>query len=722
MRGLESVVVALVGFSTIGCAHDLESVPLPCDDKQSCPQGSVCRNNRCVVGDAGAAREASADGPLADLGQDAPTLDRGADVGGDKALPDAPPDSKAGDAPLVDLPAQDAAKPDLPAPDLPAPDAKIPDAPSPDAPAPDAKVPDAKVPDAAPKPAPTGLCSDDKWCFENPLPHGNGYSNVWAHSPTNVFAVSGGVVTHYDGAKTRVIKSGLKSTLYDVWGTSPTEVFVCGTLGVVLKYDGATWTPLNTGFSGTLYSVWGTSGANLYAVGYSGKVLRYTGLYWNTEKTPTTATADLKSIWGSGPTDIHAVGDKGTALRYDGKDWKETNPPTTSMIHDVWGSGPTNVFIAADHSTGNYLRFNGTSWSTPAPAVSKTKSIYGIWGSGHTNVYAAGVYSFMARYNGTSWSDHTPGAYLHFRGISGSGAKFVALAGDRDGVLLKFVDGKYYGHMHDNVYGFPLWAVWGSGPSDIYAGGDKMLHHDGKSWKVMANSPPHPVYAIWGSDPTTVFAAGTGKDFSRRVGNKWVQVPKGTSNTMYAIWGTSATNVYMVGDSGTMVRIQGTGISAVVPVSSGHKYSAVWGTGPTNVYVVGKGGVIVHFNGAKWTQIKNFTTTTTADLTGIWGSSHSDIFVVGTSVAIHHNGSTWRVDASTFMGCDAQGGVWGSGPTNVFAPCYNGTVRRHRGKVHGGTKQWEIMTAWGKINDIWGNGTTDVWTVGPGGKILHYKP
>ncbi len=709
MRGMQ-VAAALVGLITAGCAHDLESVDPPCDDRQSCQPGKVCQNGRCVVADAAAPLEASTDGPVKDLGGDAPP---------DKTLPDAPVDVVTPKEAPVDQPAQDAAKPDL---DQMAVDLPVPDAP-PDQKVPDAAIPDAAIPDAAPKTTPTGLCSKDKWCHENPIPHSTGYSSVWAHSPTNVFAVANKLITHYDGKKVSVVHTSA-TTLHDVWGTSPSDVYACGITGSVLKYDGSKWTSISMATSaGTLNAIWGTSGTNLYAAGAQGKVFRYSGLYWGTETIPTTATAPLNAIWGSGAKDIYAVGEKGTALRYNGKEWKKLTPPTTSStIHDVWGSGPTNVFFAVSHSKGNYLRFDGNYWSSPA-AVDKTKTIYSFWGSGPTNVYAAGVFSFLARFNGSSWSNHTPGAYLHFKGISGSGAGFVVLAGDRDGVLLKF-DGKYFAHMHDNVWGNPLWAVWGSSPTDIYAGGDnKMLHNDGKSWKAMSSDPAHSVYAIWGSDPTTVFAAGTGSHFSRLVGGKWVKVLKGTTKAMYGIWGTSATNVYMVGNGGTVIRIQAAGVSASVPYNNGHSYVDVWGTGPTNVYVVGKQGVIVHTDGTTWSQIKKFTTATmTADLSGIWGSSHSNIFVVGSHVAIHHDGTDWRVDTSGFVGCNALGGAWGSGPSDVFAPCSNGVVRHYVGKVHGGTKQWEVMDGWGPNNGVWGSGPSAVWMVGPGGRILSYKP
>lgn len=98
------------------------------------------------------------------------------------------------DASKADTSKADAPKPDAPKPDAPKSDMiSKPDVPAQDLLVPDSLALDQKVPDATiPKPTFSGLCSKDKWCFVNPLPQGNGYMGVWAHGPTDVFAVSGG--------------------------------------------------------------------------------------------------------------------------------------------------------------------------------------------------------------------------------------------------------------------------------------------------------------------------------------------------------------------------------------------------------------------------------------------------------------------------------------------------------------------------------------------------
>ena len=52
----------------------------------------------------------------------------------------------------------------------------------------------------------------------------------------------------------------------------------------------------------------------------------------------------------------------------------------------------------------------------------------------------------------------------------------------------------------------------------------------------------------------------------------------------------------------------------------------VFGFGPDDVWSVGVGGGAVHWDGSSWEVLATGTTT---DLWGIWGTSPSDLWVVG---------------------------------------------------------------------------------------------
>jgi hypothetical protein len=58
-------------------------------------------------------------------------------------------------------------------------------------------------------------------------------------------------------------------------------------------------------------------------------------------------------------------------------------------------------------------------------------------------------------------------------------------------------------------------GVWGLGPSDVYAVGSMggrggILHYDGQSWSLVAQTTSMAVNAIWGASSSDVFVAGQG--------------------------------------------------------------------------------------------------------------------------------------------------------------------------------------------------------------------
>ena len=61
-------------------------------------------------------------------------------------------------------------------------------------------------------------------------------------------------------------------------------------------------------------------------------------------------------------------------------------------------------------------------------------------------------------------------------------------------------------------------------------------------------------------------------------------------------------------------------------------YKGVWGTSATDVFVVGSYGTVARYDGNAW---REETSGTTATLYGVWGTSSSDVFAVGSR-------SSWR--------------------------------------------------------------------------------
>jgi hypothetical protein len=152
------------------------------------------------------------------------------------------------------------------------------------------------------------------------------------------------------------------------------------------------------------------------------------------------------------------------------------------------------------------------------------------------------------------------------------------------------------------------------------------------------------------------------------------------------------------------------------PLPQGNWLDGVWGSSPSDVFAVGSDGTILHFDGAVWSGM---TSGSTANLVGVFGASPSDVVVVGNDwAALHYDGVSWS--AMTTM--DAPGwalnGVWGSADTDIFAvglegsqyPLGLGVIAHYDGV------SWSAMDAGTAapscLNAVWGSSHSDVFAVG----------
>ena len=168
---------------------------------------------------------------------------------------------------------------------------------------------------------------------------------IWGSSKSNIYAVgvtwpSG--ILHYDGSKWNQEISGVE--LQSIWGSDYNDIFAVGGDmggggGTIVHYDGFTWSIMECpgidefGNKPYLYDVWGSSGSDVYAVGSGGAIIHYDGVEWSLIKT----SSYLARVWGSGPNDAFAVGvrDAATILHYDGTSWSSMDIEGARSLHGV---------------------------------------------------------------------------------------------------------------------------------------------------------------------------------------------------------------------------------------------------------------------------------------------------------------------------------------------------------------------------------------------------
>jgi hypothetical protein len=184
--------------------------------------------------------------------------------------------------------------------------------------------------------------------------------------------------------------------------------------------------------------------------------------------------------------------------------------------------------------------------------------------------------------------------------------------------------------------------VWGSYEADVFAVGEQgyILHYNGSGWSRMSSDTKERLEGVWGTSPYDVFAVGFEGTILHYDGNAWSTMDSGITEDLWGVWGSSPSDVYAAGkvwgNSSSDVFILG-GVEGTVLHYDGNAWSPISvysNIYPDSLWVWGsRAYTILHYNGDTWAAM---IIGTTEDIRDVWGSSSSDVFVVGGSGTILH--------------------------------------------------------------------------------------
>jgi len=243
--------------------------------------------------------------------------------------------------------------------------------------------------------------------------------DVWGSSATDVWAVgSNGAIVHYDGTRWSRALDSVSYFFRGVWGSGPTDIWAVGFLSlnntapVIFHYDGTGWAR-DASVADTLpwpplSDVWGTSASNVWAVGYGGWISRFDGSRWIDASVGSAFYSER--IWGTSATDVWTVGPQ-TVMHYDGIGWSSQSVSvlTARQLSAGWGARQDDQWAAGSTEKG-FLHFDGSRWSSVVPEDATSAMIYGMWGVTPSRIWAVsrtgtsgpGVGAIW-QYNGTQW-------------------------------------------------------------------------------------------------------------------------------------------------------------------------------------------------------------------------------------------------------------------------------------------------------------------------------
>ena len=332
-----------------------------------------------------------------------------------------------------------------------------------------------------------------------------------------------------DTAGTWALKSIASGTIADVAALPSGKAFAVGKAGLLLTRQGDNWMQSKAFGAFDAYALHLTDDNDGWAVGSAGLVSHWNGTTW--EVTPAGTGKTLRAVWASAADDVWAVGLLGTAIHYDGQAWTAAELPGDKAGLDlfaVWGRSAKEIYAAG--VGGVVLRWDGVAWQSISEPV--TATLRALWGSKPSDIWAVGAEAAIYHYGGGAWAPVAIEPYP----IPGQDEPYVVES--------------------------TLYAVWGSGPVDVWAAGapDKngagvLVHWDGKAWTYVPalQDESRTVRSLWGWQKNQMLIGGTAGMLYNFDGGEVTSIDAGSIATFFGIcpYGKDA---LLVGSMGTVLR------------------------------------------------------------------------------------------------------------------------------------------------------------------------
>ena len=248
-----------------------------------------------------------------------------------------------------------------------------------------------------------------------------------------------------------------------------------------------------------------------------------------------------------------------------------------------------------------------------------------------------------------------------------------------------------------------------------------------RGWNIVGTDsflePPLNINALWVFNKDSAFAVGELGLALHYDGNSWQIMSTGVLTNLRAIWGSSESKLYAAGSMGRVLHFDGKEWTQVAGAQSpeesssyeDHVIHSIWAASPSEIYTVGSH--IHRFNGDTWEEIEaSFEGT----LSGIWGSSSENIYVVGEEGVWHFDGKLWSSIESPIQSPLA---ISGTASDNIFISGWWG------GLAHFDGTQWsttEPLTSQSLVS-VWTAADKEAYAIGNWSdreghsRVLHYK-
>lgn len=230
-------------------------------------------------------------------------------------------------------------------------------------------------------------------------------------------------------------------------------------------------------------------------------------------------------------------------------------------------------------------------------------------------------------------------------------------------------------------------SVAGSSGDDLYAVGGAptagvIYQYDGKAWTEVEHGLDLPLMNwVHSLDSDTAVMVGNAGTIVRVDQGTWTLEDSGTDQDLWGVWGESPDDLWAVGGQGrsdgqqTVLRFQNGAWTDVTPTLERpgvFAFFKVWGTSASDVFIVGQRGAILHWNG---TELVEQSAGTSDDLIALWGVAPDRIVAVGgrnNGVIAIYDGTEWTSESLAPL--PGLNGIWMRNEARAHVAGNNGTL------------------------------------------------
>lgn len=305
------------------------------------------------------------------------------------------------------------------------------------------------------------------------------------------------------------------------------------------------------------------------------------------------------------------------------------------------------IQITASFVSTRLCNQDGVCWENPLPTGSNLR---GIWADASGELWAVGDAGTILRNKAGVWFPVTSDTNQPLSAVWGAQLNDVWIVGACgwvrrwDGSALRRA-----GPFADTscTASNPHWlSVWGTGPDDVWLSGTggHLWRWDGKTWQQLAvpsSAALHSVRGIKRGAVHEVYAVGENSTLLRWNGSTVTAVPLGIMpRTLHAVWPESTQRLWIAGDFGTLLSVASDGSNLMLE-SNGvtDRLCALWGAQDGTMWAFGFGGSALRRSSGQWSKILlgGFAN---AGILAADGRSGDDLWAVGVSgVRARWNGS-----------------------------------------------------------------------------------